>query len=216
MSDYVVDELLSSPDNVEIVRDQICGILALETAHQYELADEAGDTRKEDYKIKVYLENDQPWELQTEDDKEVFPLVNVSLVSVDRGNGSTTTNKNNVTASFYIDCYATGTFDGDGQTGRMAVVKAWKTARIIRNILCAANYAYLGLRGVVTARQVKSLTAGMPNQQNAAGRVCIVRIAMDVDLLEFSPQVSGVEIAPISLEFLDDTGLVIVDMDQEE
>lgn len=216
MSDIQVHELLSAPDNVEIVRDQICGILALETANQYELAVEAQDARKDDYNIKVYLENDQPWELQTEEDKDVFPLVNVSLVSVDRGNGSTVTNKNNVTASFNIDCYATGTFDGDGRTGRMAVVKAWKTARIIRNILCAGNYAYLGLRGVVTARQVRSLTTGMPNQQMAAGRVCIVRIVMDVDLIEFSPQVSGVEIAPISLEILDDTGLVIVDMDQEE
>lgn len=216
MSDIQVHELLSSPDNVEIVRDQICGILAIELAHQYELAVEAGDVRKEDYKIKVYLENDQPWELQTEEDNDVFPLVNVSLVSVDRGSGSTVTNKNNVTATFNIDCYTTGTFDGDGRTGRMAVIKAWKTARIIRNILCAGNYAYLGLRGVVTARQVKNMVSGMPNQQNAAGRVCIVRIVMDVDLIEFSPQVAGVEIAPISLEILDDTGLVIVDMDQEE
>lgn len=216
MSDIQVHELLSTPDNVEIVRDQICGILALEAANQYELAVEAGDVRADDYNIKVYLENDQPWELQTEEDKDVFPLVNVSLVSVDRGSGSTVTNKNNVTATFNIDCYTTGTFDGDGRTGRMAVIKAWKTARIIRNILCAGNYAYLGLRGVVTARQVKNMVSGMPNQQNAAGRVCIVRIVMDVDLIEFSPQVAGVEIAPISLEILDDTGLVIVDMDQEE
>ena len=43
MSDYQINELLSTPDNVEIVRDQICGILALETAHQFELAEAAGE-----------------------------------------------------------------------------------------------------------------------------------------------------------------------------
>ena len=56
----------------------------------------------------------------------------------------------------------------------------------------------------------------MPNQQSAAGRVCIVRIVMTVDLIEHSPQAEGVEISPISLEILDDTGLVIVNMNQEE
>jgi hypothetical protein len=65
MSDYVVNELLSTPDNVEIIRDQLCGILALECAHQYELAQEAHSTVAEDFNIKVYLENDEPWELQT-------------------------------------------------------------------------------------------------------------------------------------------------------
>ena len=216
MSDYQINELLSTPDNVEIVRDQICGILALETAHQFELAEAAGESSKDDYNIKVYLENDHPWELQTEEDESVFPLVNVSLVGDTRQKGTDDRNKSNMTATFNIDCYATGTFDGDGRLGRMATVKAWKTARIIRNILCAANYSYLGLRGVVLSRAVNSRTTGMPSQQSAAGRVCIVRVVMTVDLIEHSPQVEGVEISPISLEILDDTGLVIVNMDQEE
>ncbi len=38
-----VQELLKNPDNIEIVRDQIAGILALELLHQNELAQEDPD-----------------------------------------------------------------------------------------------------------------------------------------------------------------------------
>jgi len=90
VSEYVVNELLSTPDNVEIIRDQICGILALEFAHQYELAQEAGSAVvPDDYDIKVYLENDEPWALQTEEDKSIYPLVNVSLQNSVTEKGST-------------------------------------------------------------------------------------------------------------------------------
>lgn len=215
MSEYVVDELIRTPDNVEIIRDQICGILSLETAHQYELAVDSADPVARDYKIEVYLENDEPWALQTEEDNH-YPLLNVSLQSVGSANGSTNTNSTNRRAIFFIDCYATGTFDGTGLSGRMAVIKAWKTARIVRNILEAANYAYLGLRGVVTRRTVTELETGMPNSNNAAVRVCVVRMKLEVEFNEVSPQVKGVEIAPISLAIKDDTGLVVVDMEEEE
>lgn len=215
MSRFVVDELIKTPDNVEIVRDQICGILSLETAHQYDLAVEAEDPVARDYKIGVYLENDEPWALQTEEDN-YFPLVNVSLQSVSNGKGSTSTNSTNKLATFFIDCYATGSFDGTGFSGRLAIIKAWKTARIIRNILEAANYAYLGLRGVVTKRGVTGMETGMPASNNAAIKVCVVRMKLEVEFNEVSPQVKGVEIAPISLAIKDDTGLVVVDMEEEE
>ena len=216
MSDYVVNELLSTPDNVEIIRDQLCGILALECAHQYELAQEGHSTVAEDFNIKVYLENDEPWELQTEEDKDVFPLVNVSLQGAKSDSGSTSTNSTARTATFFVDCYASGIFDGSGLSGRMAVIKAWKTARIVRNILEAANYAYLGLRGVVSKRAITDFETGMPKTQNAAIRVCVVRLKLDVSYTEVSPQVSGVEIDPISLSITDDTGLVVVDMKYKE
>ncbi len=216
MSSYVVDHLLSTPDNVEIIRDQICGILALECAHQYELAQDEHSNVAKDYDIKVYLENDEPWALQTEADKDNFPLVNISLQSASTEKGSSSTNLTQRTATFFIDCYATGTFDGSGLNGRLAVIKAWKTARIVRNILEAANYAYLGMRGIVLKREVTGFETGMPNSQNAAMRVCVVRVKLDVTYTELSPQVKGVLIDPISLSITDDTGLVIVDMNEEE
>ncbi len=215
MSSYVVDELLSTPDNVEIIRDQVCGILALEGAHQYELAQAAALETADDYNLSVYLENDEPWSLQTEEDN-TFPKVNVSLQAAETSAGSSSTNTTSKTATIVIDCYATGTFDGSGKSGRMAVLKAWKTARIVRNILEAANYAYLGLRGIVSKRTVTSFETGFPNVQNAAIRVCIVRVKLLVEYKEVSPQVSGVTIDPISLKITDDTGLVVVDMCEEE
>ena len=217
MSEYVVNELLSTPDNVEIIRDQICGILALEFAHQYELAQEAGSAVvPDDYDIKVYLENDEPWALQTEEDKSIYPLVHVSLQDSVTEKGSTATNSTSRTATFFIDCYASGSFDGSGLSGRMAVIKAWKTARIARNILEAANYAYLGLRGIVSKRAIPSCETGMPKSQNSAVKLCVVRLRLDVTFTEKSPQVTGVEIDPISLSITDDTGLVVVDMNEEE
>lgn len=215
MSNFVVDELIKNPDNAEIIRDQLCGILSLETAHQYELALESSDPVARDYKIEVYLENDEPWALQTEEDNH-YPIVNVSLQSVGGVSGSTNTNTTNRRAVFFIDCYATGTFDGTGLSGRMAVIKAWKTARIVRNILEAANYAYLGLRGMVTKRTVTDLETGMPASNNAAIRVCVVRVKLEVEFNEKSPQVKGVEIAPMNMVIKDDTGLVVVDMEEEE
>jgi hypothetical protein len=56
----------------------------------------------------------------------------------------------------------------------------------------------------------------MPKTQNAAIRVCVVRLKLDVSYTEVSPQVSGVEIDPISLSITDDTGLVVVDMKYKE
>lgn len=215
MSEFVVDELINTPDIVEIIRDQICGILSLETAHQFELAKEAEDPVARDYKFEVYLENDEPWALQTEEDNH-FPLINVSLQNVISSKGSTSTNTTNRTATFFIDVYATGSFDGSGFSGRLAVIKAWKSARIVRNILEAANYAYLGLRGFVTKRTVMEMETGMPNNNNGAIKVCVVRMKLEVEFNEVSPQVKGVEIAPISLAIKDDTGLVVVDMEEEE
>ena len=56
----------------------------------------------------------------------------------------------------------------------------------------------------------------MPKSQNSAVKLCVVRLRLDVTFTEKSPQVTGVEIDPISLSITDDTGLVVVDMNEEE
>ena len=53
-------ELLSEPDNIEYIRDQIGAILSVELANQFALAEEAADHNARDYNIAVYIENDDP------------------------------------------------------------------------------------------------------------------------------------------------------------
>ena len=209
-----VNELLKSPDNIEIIRDQICGILALECANQFELATKANDPRKDDYNISVYLENTEPWAILSEDDKSTFPLVNVCLQDVTRDSGSDSSCRFGRRATFNIDVYNTGSFDGlltdSKRQGRLAVIKCWKTARIIRNILEAANYTYLGLQGVVLNRQIESIATGMPNVADTSVNVCVCRIVLSVRFTEKSPQVSGPIIEPIDITITDDSGAVVV------
>ena len=52
------ETLLSEPDNIEIIRDQIAALLAVDFAHQAELAAEAGVRSRRDYDVAVYVENE--------------------------------------------------------------------------------------------------------------------------------------------------------------
>lgn len=209
-----IDVRLNTPDNIEIVRDQICGLLAIELNNQYEKALEENDPTAEDYNIKVYLENTEPWSIQSEDDSSAFPLVNVSLQETSIQSGSTGTDKRVMRASFNLDCYHSGSFDGDGSGGRLAVVKCWKVARVVRNIIDAANYTYLGLREVVKSRQIQSIETGLPNLSEASFNVCICRIRLTVDYYENSPQVTGPIIEPMNLSITDNNGVIVVDMNK--
>ena len=140
MAEYECKELLSEPDNIEYVRDQIGAVLSAELSNQYALAREAGDPAARDYDIAVYIENDDP--LQYVDaGKSPFPLVNLTLVSTEKTSGSTSFNKHRMSATFLVDVYATGNTDSGEDAAMRASLKAWKSARIVRNILCAENYA---------------------------------------------------------------------------
>lgn len=214
MFESKIDTLLNTPDNVEIIRDQICGILAIELDNQYELAKQAGDPVADDYNIKVHQEETEPWSITTESDSKAFPLVNVCLQDVSAQAGSTSTDKRASRASFNLDCYCSGSFNGDGTGGRHAVTKAWKAARVIRNIIDAASYTYLGLRGIVTSRQIQSIETGLPNLNDASINVCICRIRLVVDYYEHSPQVSGPIIEPIHISINDNNGVVIADINK--
>jgi len=67
-----INELLSTPDNIETIRDTVAAILAIELEHQHELAVEAGDVNARDYDVGVYVENDDPIQ-QVNADSNPFP-----------------------------------------------------------------------------------------------------------------------------------------------
>ena len=178
-----INELLSTPDNIETIRDTVATILAIELEHQHELAVEAGDVNARDYDVGVYVENDDPIQ-QVNADSNPFPLVNVSIDTTDSDKGSTTVNKHNMTTKIMLDVYATGNTSSSEDAGTKASLKAWKTARLVRNIIGAEPYTYLSLQGVVTGRDMTSFQAGEPANSTSAIRVKMIRITLEVTYIE--------------------------------
>lgn len=208
--DIECKELLSEPDNIEYIRDQIGAILAAECANQYALAKEAEDPAAQDYNIGVYVENDDPMQF-IDTGKNPFPCVNVALASTEKGGGSTSINKHIMSANFLVDVYATGNTDGAADAGMRATKKAWKTARIVRNILCAENNAYFKMRGIVTGRDIVKFEAGNPADAQSALRVKIVRITLNVDYIEGVAISEAEELELIRANISDEDGRVLVE-----
>ena len=64
------DTLQREPDNIEIIRDQIAALLALDLEHQHELAVEDSDPNSKDYDVDVFVECDDPLQY-LDDDTEI-------------------------------------------------------------------------------------------------------------------------------------------------
>lgn len=205
-----INTLLSEPDNIEVVRDTVAAILAIELENQYELAVEAEDANARDYKVGVYVENDDPLQ-QVNAESNPFPLVNVTIDSTEKDGGSTSVNKHNMTAKILLDVYATGNTASAEDAGTKASLKAWKTARLVRNILGAEPYTYLGLRGVVEGRDFESFQAGEPRNSTSAIRVKMVRITLEVTYVE-NVEITGGVLYELggTLTISDDDGHVII------
>lgn len=203
-------ELLSEPDNIEYIRDQIGAILSVELANQFALAQEAADPNARDYNIAVYIENDDPLQY-VDSGVNPFPLVNLSLVSTEKDSGSTSINKHNMSATFLLDVYATGNTESGENAAMRASLKAWKATRIVRNILCAENYAYFKMRGIVSGRDIVKFEAGNPANASAALRVKIVRITLNVDYIEGVAISEGEGLELVDAKISDKDGRVLVE-----
>lgn len=203
-------ELLSEPDNIEYIRDQIGAILSAELANQFALAQEAADPNARDYNIAVFIENDDPLQY-VDGGANPFPLVNLTLVGSEKTSGSTNFNKHRMSATFLLDVYATGNAESGEDAGMRASLKAWKAARIVRNILCAENYAYLKMRGIVDGRDIVKFEAGNPANTNAAVKVKIVRITLNVDYIEGVAISEGEGLELIDAKISDKDGRVLVE-----
>ena len=207
-----VAELVSAPDNIEVIRDQIGALLALDLANQYALAKDAKDPNAADYDVRVFVENDSPWQYVDEQTPEAnpFPCANVSIESTGQQKGTASVGKQVMSAQFYVDVYATGNTDSVEDMGAKASLKAWKTARIVRHILRAEANTYLRLRGIVGQVSFK-FEAGEPSSPQSAIRVKMVRITLGVDYFEDVPITQGVAIELISAKIADGSGVVILE-----
>lgn len=201
-----IEERLDQPDNVEVIREQIAGIIELEMTNQYELAVEDEDPVADDYKVTVFVENDEPLNTCGEN---IFPIVNVWLDSVRRANASSAVNYQQKTATFNIDLYQIGNYEG-AYAGRKASIKVWKLARCIRAILDSDVYTYLLLRNVVGAKAITNIAAGAPQMNDSSIKVGMIRITLEVTFDQTAPMTTGETMEIIPVEVIDENGQIVI------
>jgi hypothetical protein len=204
----LIETLIDKTDNVELIRDQIAAIILVEQARQQELATEA-DKNPDLWKLRVFLERANPWDEFADVDgagpSDTSPLVNVWWANSDDGeHGSNTVERQRVTATFHIDCYGYGvsreTETGHDSGDETAALEAQRAARLVRNILMSAHYAYVGMRGVVARRWRASAQSFQPAiDSRPVAHVSAVRQSFQVTFNEFSPQYVPVPLALISV-----------------
>lgn len=194
-------ELIDKQDNFEIVRDQIAAILKIELEHQKELSGQD--------QPRVFVERANPWGDFIDAERAVQPLINVWFggASYD-GASSNVVERQRCDATYNIDCYGYGVSVDDGNTvgghvpgDQGAALEAQRTTRLVRNILMAGAYTYLGLRGVVWKRWPQSLQVFQPEVDGrTAQRVAVCRLSLAVSFNELSPQVAGETLETLSVQ----------------
>ena len=211
----MISELIDKQDNFEIIRDQIAYILVSEVANQMALAT-AAEKDPEDWRLKIYTERSNPWELFSDvkcTDPIPPPIVNIwyDNSSFDQKAGDVVSRQKSDTV-YNIDCYGYGRSSDDGGTGhtagdKSAALAVQKAIRLVRNILMAAEYTYLDLRGTVWQRWPQSITVFQPQiDSRTVQNIVGARVALRVTFNEFSPQVEGnlLELLSISVTRAED------------
>lgn len=218
----MIEELIDKQDNFESIRDEIAAILAIEIANQQILAAAAGKDPTE-WKLRIFTERSNPWEQFLNEQSDKSPLVNVWF---DNSNfdpkASNILERQKTEAIFNIDCYGYGVSSdvpagGHTPGDKEAAFEVHRALRLVRNILMAAEYTYLGLRGLVWSRWPRSITAFQPEiggrqMQQIVG----ARLAFRVVFNEFSPQIPTVELELVSIDVKrTEDGEIVIEADYD-
>jgi hypothetical protein len=213
-----IDTLIDKQDGFEIVRDVIATILKAEIASQMSLAT-AGGKDPELWDIRIFTERSDAWEQWLNDQSDTRPICNVWYDGSDFPQGSGNVVRDQKSEGvFNIDVYGYGQSADDGATGhtpgdKEAAFECHRGIRLIRNILMAALYTYLSLRGTVWKRWIQSVRIFQPEYNGQAiQNVVAARISFGVDFSEFSPQVTAetLEYISITTKRLEDGEIVLV------
>jgi hypothetical protein len=195
----LIDTLLSTPDNVEVVRDQIAAILKVEIAHQGELGLDPAP--------RVFLERSNPWGALLEDPADESPIVNVWFdTETFDGLASNVTARQKADATFNVDvyCFGTSSEDGAGHApgDEVAALACLATLRLVRQILMSEHYTYLGLpRGLVWKRWPQTIGLFRPQTDDKSlTNIIAGRLALVVSFNEDAPRVDGPALETIALE----------------
>ena len=191
-------ELIDKKDNFELVRDQIAGILKLETLAQVALATTAGKESPDDWKLRIFTERSNPWEKFLDDENtDESPIVNIWYDnSTFDESGSNIVERQKTIGIFNIDCYGYAVSEDNGPGhkpgDREAAFEAQKAARLVRNILMSAENTYLKMRGLVWQRWPQAVNIFQPQQNDRPVQNIVAgRLTFRVLFNEFSPQVTG-------------------------
>lgn len=202
-----ITELIDKIDNVELIRDEIAAILAVELAEQQTLATAAGKD-PDLWKLRVFSERANPWAefIDSPTQSEGVPLVNVAIDSINYDDSaSNTVLRQKATAVYHLDCYGYGVSVDDPTGGHApgdaeAAFEAQRAVRLVRNILMAGTYSYLGLRGLVWSRGIQSIQLFQPESEaQPVQQILAARIQFEVAFNEFSPQVQGEALELVSV-----------------
>lgn len=208
----LITSLIDKRDTAEIVRDKLAEILLTESDGQQALATlEGPPTDPLDWKLRVFIERTNPWEVflnlpdTAENTERAFPIVNVSRdnESFPQGRGNTV-ERQIASGVFFLDVYGYAVAHGEG-AGHVpgdyaAAVECQRAMRLVRNILMAGAYTYLGMRGVVARRWPQSIQQlELPIEMRTAQQIAAMRLSLEVDFNEFAPQVEGPPLEVVSV-----------------
>lgn len=202
--------LIDKQDNFEAIRDQIASILVTEIASQMTLATQAGKNPN-DWKLRVFTERSNPWEefLDVDERTDRSPLVNIWYDNSNFVQGKSNIVERQASETVYnIDCYGYGMANDNPSGGhnpgdQEAALEVHKALRLVRNILMAAEYTYLGLQGLVWQRWPQAVTVFQPQLDGRQiQQVVGARLAFKVLFSEFSPQVEAQTLEFLSVDVL--------------
>ena len=202
--------LIDKQDNFEIVRDKIATILLEEQANQQVLAAAAVDKDPRLFKLRVFTERTNPWSEWQDappNQLDASPVVNITFETTSGDKSGNVVARQMFDATYNIDCYGYGvsvaTTDGHVAGDAQAAIVSHRAAKLVRNILMSAFYVKLDLPAAtvgVGLRWVSSITSFTPELdarpvQNVIG----TRIAFQVKMNEFAPQVEGQPLEQINV-----------------
>lgn len=191
-------DLGATLDSVEIVRDQIAAILKVELANQATLTGRP--------QPRVFVERASPWGVFAEGSRSEPPVVNVALESMSYdGQASNIVERQKCEATYFIDAYGYGvSVEGDSGHSpgdQTAALEAQKALRLVRRILMAGPYTYLGLRGLVWRRWPQSVSMFQPQfDTRNTQHVVAGRLTLQVQFNELSPQTAGEPLETLTVE----------------
>ena len=219
----MISSLIDKQDMFEVVRDQIAAILVEESANQQVLAVGAGKD-PELWKLRIFTETSNAFEGWLKETTDRSPVINVwfDAGSFPEKNGNVV-KKQEHNARFNVDCYGVGVsadIPGGGHSpgDSVAALEAHRAVRLVRNILMASIYTYLGLpRGDVGQRWPISITSFQPSIDGVATpHVVGVRLSLGIRFNEYAPQFEGEELSEIQVDIKrTEDGQIVLEADYE-
>ena len=191
-----ITTLIDKRDNIEILRDEVAAILAVEIANQKILAAAAGKD-PDDFAFDVFIERSSPWELLEDEDGKVIrqaPLVNVYLEGTNfDGTKMSSINQMAYNATIIIDCLSAKTHKIVGGVKKvsdeLASRDVQRVVRLVRNILMSAVYLKLNMPTVLNDRYIQSIAMFQPTIGERPAQACVgARVTLSININEFVPQ----------------------------